>query len=341
MDDTVISIIVPVYNAEKYLGECIGSVLGQTYAAWELILVDDGSTDGSGAICDRYAAQDGRIRVHHRANGGLLSARLAGQSMAGGGIITYLDADDYYDDDAMEKIAEAMRRTQCDCVIFGFRKVHEGIKLNETRESEDRLYTDRREICKKCYFDTRYNTIWRKAYRAEFKTSGLEGLDPPHAEDLLQSVEILHKCRSVYFIKDVIYNYRITPGSLTQSTMRVTDYRHDFTVQERVLDEMRDAGLSEDDLAEFRCAAVRHSLGDIVRRIARSEGTYEEKAAKYRELRESRYWKDFLSKGADIRGTGMERHVMYQLIRMGADRGLLIYCRAERGMRRLRGKLKR
>lgn len=91
----IISIIVPVYNTEKYLDKCIQSVLAQTYTNWELLLIDDGSTDSSGAICDKYAAEDNRIRVFHKENGGVSSARNLGLDNAQGEWISFVDADDW------------------------------------------------------------------------------------------------------------------------------------------------------------------------------------------------------------------------------------------------------
>ena len=91
----MISIIVPVYNTEKYLHRCIDSVLAQTYQDFELLLIDDGSKDSSGAICDEYAAQDTRVRVFHKENGGVSSARNVGLDLAQGEWVTFVDSDDY------------------------------------------------------------------------------------------------------------------------------------------------------------------------------------------------------------------------------------------------------
>lgn len=93
----MISIIIPVYNAENFLHRCIDSILAQTNLDWELLLIDDGSSDGSGAICDEYAKQDVRIRVIHKENGGVSSARNLGLDKAHGQWITFIDADDYVD----------------------------------------------------------------------------------------------------------------------------------------------------------------------------------------------------------------------------------------------------
>ena len=93
------SVIVPVYNVEKYLSECIDSILCQTFTDFELILVDDGSKDKSGEICDQYAQKDSRIKVIHKENGGLSDARNFGTAASNGKYIVYLDSDDYISDD--------------------------------------------------------------------------------------------------------------------------------------------------------------------------------------------------------------------------------------------------
>lgn len=104
--NNLISIIVPVYNAEKYLKRCIDSILAQTYSDWELILVDDGSTDLSGKICDEYANNDNRIKVVHKHNGGASSARNKGLDIAEGGYIAFIDADDYVEESYLSKFVE-------------------------------------------------------------------------------------------------------------------------------------------------------------------------------------------------------------------------------------------
>lgn len=102
----MISVIVPIYNVEEYLPQCIRSISSQTYTELEIILVDDGSTDSGGALCDAYARQDARMKVIHKENGGLVSARKAGVNAAGGEYITFVDGDDWIAQDAYCRIME-------------------------------------------------------------------------------------------------------------------------------------------------------------------------------------------------------------------------------------------
>ena len=119
MDRKRISVIVPVYNVEKYLARCMDSILAQTYEDLEVILVNDGSQDGSGAICDGYAARDSRVRVIHKENGGLSSARNAGIDGAEGEYITFVDSDDWIEPQSYAWMMDAMRRHDVKLVCAG------------------------------------------------------------------------------------------------------------------------------------------------------------------------------------------------------------------------------
>ena len=116
------SVIVPVYNVEKYLKECVDSILGQSFSDFELILVDDGSPDNCPAICDEYAKKDEHVKVIHKPNGGVSSARNAGIQMARGEYILFCDSDDFYLDTAFEKIHYNLIQFNADILCFGIRK---------------------------------------------------------------------------------------------------------------------------------------------------------------------------------------------------------------------------
>lgn len=120
MDNVLVSIIVPVYKVEKYLGKCIESILSQSYQCWELILVDDGSPDQSGKICDEYAEKDTRIRVFHKDNAGVSSARNLGLDKAKGDYIMFVDSDDWISEDCLEICMEEVVESDLEAVQFGF-----------------------------------------------------------------------------------------------------------------------------------------------------------------------------------------------------------------------------
>lgn len=120
VDSAKVSVIVPVYNVENYLERCISSIAGQTYPMLQIILVDDGSVDGSGDICDRYREQDSRIIVIHKRNGGLVSARKTGLSYAIGKYACYVDGDDWVESDLVERLLEEMEKTEADLAVSDF-----------------------------------------------------------------------------------------------------------------------------------------------------------------------------------------------------------------------------
>ena len=122
----MISVIVPVYNTAKYLDKCIQSILSQTYTDFELLLIDDGSTDSSGVICDRYADQDSRVRVFHKDNGGVSSARNMGLDNAKGEYLIFLDADDYwFEDTALEQLHNIAIKNNLDIIRGEYKAVNE------------------------------------------------------------------------------------------------------------------------------------------------------------------------------------------------------------------------
>lgn len=129
-----ISVIIPVYNVEKYLTQCINSVISQSYRNLEIILIDDGSSDNSSQMCDDFARQDSRIKVIHKINGGLSSARNAGIKIATGDYLLFLDSDDYWDSvDAMKECAEVCTKSHPDVVMFGYKKFYQIESRTEVR----------------------------------------------------------------------------------------------------------------------------------------------------------------------------------------------------------------
>ena len=125
-----ISVIIPVYNAERYLKDCVDSIINQSYQNFELILVDDGSSDNSPKICDDYAAKDNRIVVIHKSNNGVSAARKTGLDNASGDYIMYVDSDDWLDINTMEKCLNVVQKNpQIGCVMFSFTK-----EVNDTSQ---------------------------------------------------------------------------------------------------------------------------------------------------------------------------------------------------------------
>ena len=160
MDNSIkFSIMTPVYKVEQYLPECIESVLDQTYGNFEFILVDDGSPDHSGEICEQYAEKDSRIRVFHKPNGGLMHTRRYALERAQGDYYVFLDSDDYLSFDTLETLHRYISETGADCVIYGFEWLRpEGTVHVQCAPCDcGRVISDRREIYNIIFNNDSYN----------------------------------------------------------------------------------------------------------------------------------------------------------------------------------------
>ena len=138
---TIFSIIIPIYNVEKYLTECIESVLNQSFKSFEVILVNDGSPDNCGKICDEFAEKDKRIHVIHKANGGLSDARNAGMRVMTGEFVYFLDSDDYIVDNAIERMVSVITEKRADAVSFGYIKIDDDEKELSASGFTERTYS--------------------------------------------------------------------------------------------------------------------------------------------------------------------------------------------------------
>lgn len=168
------SIIVPIYKVEKYLKKCIDSIIGQSYQEFELILVDDGSPDNCGQICDNYAGSDSRISVVHKKNGGLSSARNAGLDIAVGKYVIFADSDDYWDDNlALEHIHKNLAETNADLLLFPAKRFYEDhnkftYMLNMDVDRNRVIDTDSNSVIKYLLESNIYRaSAWNKVVRKE------------------------------------------------------------------------------------------------------------------------------------------------------------------------------
>lgn len=222
-ENDLISVIVPVYNVEKYLDYCINSIINQTYNNLEILLVDDGSTDQSSAICDKWAVEDKRIKVIHKENGGLSDARNAGMQRAKGTYVAFIDSDDWIEKYYIEYLYRAIKETGAEISACEIRQVIDGQKpekLNNevlsktTCTTEEALYT----ILKGDGFRA---IACNKLYKAELLREEKFKVGVLH-EDEFFTYRIIGKAKTLSFVKNQLYNYRQREGSI----MKTTSMRH-------------------------------------------------------------------------------------------------------------------
>lgn len=294
------SIMTPVYKVEQYLPECIESVLGQTYGNFEFILVDDGSPDHSGEICDEYAKKDSRIRVFHKPNGGLMHTRRYALERAQGDYYVFLDSDDYLSLDTLETLSRYISETGVDCVIYGFEWLRPEGTSHIKCSSYDcgRVITDKRELYNIVFNDEAYNSLCRKCAKA----SCFDGRDHSRyyhikrGEDLLQSLEILENAGSFLFIPETLYCYRVNPASITHSDS-YEGYRANFEVRETVLEFLGKSGVfTEEDYDRLRNNDMDRVAVEL-KRICRYAPTREARREAIASIRDSAYYKHFLEPG--------------------------------------------
>ena len=211
----MISVIIPVYNVAPFLGRCVASVRSQAHVQ-EILLIDDGSTDESTSLCDEYAALDPRIRVLHKENGGLSSARNAGLDLATGDYISFVDSDDFLESEAYEKLLTCARRHQADLVCAGRFDLDGG-----TGEKQKGLCPEKEEVLSGPEFVGRMFTwqgvdsaAWDKLY-ARSLFDGLRYPQGKICEDVPVTYRAALKANKVALLPEPIYNYYHRPGSIT------------------------------------------------------------------------------------------------------------------------------
>lgn len=225
----LVSIIVPVYNVKKYLRECVESLLQQTYKNLEIILVDDGSKDQSGAICDEYAEKDKRIKVIHKDNAGLGFARNSGLEIARGGYVTFIDSDDIADSNLVELLMQGIQEYDADTCIGGFKRISNDGKIVFREQYEEAVYVgkavydglfakmlgsapDKHDAMRMSVWNVMYSTEIIREYNLRFP-SEREFI----SEDIIWDSDYYKYAKCVKVIPSMAYSYRITPGSLTQN----------------------------------------------------------------------------------------------------------------------------
>lgn len=227
----MLSIVVPVYNVEKYLYQCLDSILAQKFSDFELILVDDGSSDSSGQICDKYAEKDSRIRVLHKENEGAQSAVKEGVKLSVGDYITFVDSDDWIEPKMYFEMMALIDKYKADCVMCNYKYYFEstGKYTSVDFGLEEGLY-DEANIDKfydkllPRFADRRYiaGTRWNKIFVRNKIMESLNNapLDIVMAEDTLVTHKALLECAKIYYINQDFYIYRRISGSITMSSYK-------------------------------------------------------------------------------------------------------------------------
>ena len=279
-----ISIIIPIYNAEKFLKKAVDSVLNQNKKLLEIILVNDGSTDSSGKICDAYAQKYDYIKVIHKKNGGSSTARNVGLSVATGTHISFLDADDFFDIDTYETILDVIEKYDPDCIDFGWKYINDigEVTYNLHKLEKNRILNEEVIIEKiipplinivdsKDYFI--YDFAVNKIYKKEIIDKYDIYFDEKRRtwEDRIFVVEYLKHCKSFYSMNQCFYNYVSVPNSLSR--------RYDMDFFDIILSNYNKYKELFGDIYDFDCQYVQnywcHSIENMIFRSLKEKNNKE------------------------------------------------------------------
>lgn len=219
--DSLISVIVPIYSVEKYLDKCVSSITTQNYKNLEIILVDDGSPDKSPDICDAWAQKDARIKVIHKKNGGLSSARNAGLKVATGSFISFVDSDDYLEPDLYKSLIVAFDDCCVDMVGYGIKVIENNVYVGQKKIAEGIIEVHEAikhllllDGCIRSY-------AWNKIFRASVVHGIYFDEELKYGEDTPFVFQVLCNCKKIYQTNVPYYNYIIRSESLTGESFNV------------------------------------------------------------------------------------------------------------------------
>lgn len=252
--EALVSVVIPVYNVEQYLSRCVDSVLGQTYKNLEIFLIDDGSIDNSGALCDMYSVKDNRVTVIHKKNGGLSSARNAGLREAGGEYIAFVDSDDWIDEDFIEALVKDIEKEQADLAMIGYRYVYDDCTKHPSYPIVSNMLSQEEAIEELCKNKWLVSYAWNKLY----KRSLFDGICYPEGqtyEDIYIMHTIFQKCSRIACNKNEKYNYYMRSNSIVHN-LSIANHLAIFKAYEKRYCDLKYRNRKKDDKNNLKCCAM-------------------------------------------------------------------------------------
>jgi glycosyltransferase involved in cell wall biosynthesis len=197
-NNSLVSVVVPVYNIKNYIEKCLESIISQSYENLEIVVVDDGSTDESGRLCDEFAKKDKRVKVFHKKNGGLSDARNFGIKKSQGEIVALVDGDDYVDADYIKAMYEVMVKDDSDIVVCGFDNIIPSSFVVSGEEATKKLLVEQENI---------EIVAWNKLYKKELFEKGIEYPVGDKHEDALTTYKLFAEAKKVSYVSKSLYHY--------------------------------------------------------------------------------------------------------------------------------------
>lgn len=303
-----VSVIVPIYNVEEYLENCLCSIINQTLKEIEIILVDDGSPDRCPEICDNYALKDSRIKVIHKKNAGLGYARNSGLNIAQGEFIAFVDSDDFVEVNMFERLYEVAKDYQLDTVYCGFNQYRNGTFYPNSEVDGFKFFEAdkiQREVLMNMIASlpeqkkerTYYMSVWHAIYSAEIiKSNGI--LFPSErdiiSEDIIFDIDYLLNSKRLAYIPDCLYNYRCNNQSLSKKFRRDRNVKIKY-MYESLIQKANDLGWDIIDVQRIMRMFIGYSRNAMID-LCRSDLKFIEKCNILKEIISDKIWEDILDK---------------------------------------------
>lgn len=299
MNENFFSICIPVYNAEKYIGECLDAILNQTYKNFEVLVVDDGSKDLSLNKCLFYKRNYSQIKVFSKKNEGQLATREFAFEKASGNIILCVDADDFLEVDALQKLNFYFNNNDCDCIYFNYQRFFNGKKITKgiPQITKNEIISSKEIFYKKICLANCYNAMWRKAFKKSFMPPKklIEFYKIRSGEDLVHTLYIHKNMKNILFITDILYNYRINSLSITNSN-NFSNYQTGNSVALFVYDFLKKENVfSEDDWEKYKNYCAKIFCSHIIM-ISNFHCSFSKKRNLLKKEWESLYYNEFMKK---------------------------------------------
>ena len=333
MEKIRFSIHIPVYNVEKYLAECVESVLNQSYGNFEIILTDDGSTDNSGKICDSF--KDSRIRVFHNENKGLLLTRSFSIEKAEGEYSVFLDSDDYIDSDFLECINNTIEEENCDIIVFSYKRIYENGQTEKHRLpwNEKRVFEKEQigEYQKEQLFNYLLNPVCTKVIRTsllkEDKTE-FEKIGASTAEDLLRSLYPVFNSKKIVFLPEYWYNYRQIDESITH-TVDPEKHKSIIAVRKQAYEYFKNSSFfSDENRITFSNGFIR-SMIVCVKFVGASELDYQIKKQSFESISDDDFYNEMLT-CFDKTSLDKKSRIIFELFKRKQYKAIVSVCRLGR-----------
>ena len=263
-----VSVIIPVYNVEKYIDKCMESVLNQTYSNLEIILVDDGSPDNSGKMCDEYAVKDNRVKVIHKENGGLSSARNMALDIATGEYVAFIDSDDFVETTMIEKVVSKIEETNADVCMFshftynGERSIPFVLPLKQDVYNEEEIKNTILPMLigqKETESDFLHGFVWRHFFRrSSIGEQRFKSEREYYAEDIVFDLEFYIRAKKMCVVNESLIHYRYVESSLSNR------YRKNLFDKFALLLEFKQSFVLDNDIKDCERRILRSAFRSAI-----------------------------------------------------------------------------